>query len=68
MLTDPPPGAAEMLQAFRPVLEREVFFLGGARGPVRRWPLPDFFDGLATAELHSMVETNPATEKSRVQP
>jgi len=49
MLKDPPSGVAEMLQAFRPVLEREVFLLGGARGPVRRWPLPDFFDGLETA-------------------
>src|SRR4030095_3857850 len=48
MLKDPPPGAAQMLQALRPVLEREVFLLGGARGPVRRWPLPDFFDGLET--------------------
>jgi LmbE family N-acetylglucosaminyl deacetylase len=45
-LKDPPVGVAEMLKAFRPVLEREVFLLGGARGPVRRWPLPDFFDGL----------------------
>jgi hypothetical protein len=33
MLKNPPPGAAQMLQAFRPVLEREVFLLGGARGP-----------------------------------
>ena len=40
-----------MLRAFRPVLEREVFVLGGARGPVRRWPLDDFFDGLETADL-----------------
>ena len=43
-----------MLQTFRPVLEREVFLLGGVRGPVRRWPLADFFDGLETVELHSM--------------
>jgi N-acetyl-1-D-myo-inositol-2-amino-2-deoxy-alpha-D-glucopyranoside deacetylase len=35
MLKNPPPVAAQMLQAFRPVLEREVFLLGGARGPVR---------------------------------
>jgi N-acetyl-1-D-myo-inositol-2-amino-2-deoxy-alpha-D-glucopyranoside deacetylase len=56
MLENPPPGAAQMLQAFRPVFEREVFLLGGARGPVRTWPLPDFFDGLETAELHSMVD------------
>ena len=56
MLTNPPPGAAQMLLAFRPVLEREVFLLGGACGPVRHWPLEDFFDGLETAELHSMVD------------
>ena len=48
MLPHPPPGAAEILRAFRPVFEREVFVLGGARGPVPRWPLPDFFDGLNT--------------------
>jgi hypothetical protein len=48
MLKDPPPGAAQMLQAFRPVFEREVFLLGGTRGPVPRWPLADFFDGLET--------------------
>jgi N-acetyl-1-D-myo-inositol-2-amino-2-deoxy-alpha-D-glucopyranoside deacetylase len=53
MLKNPPPGVGQMLQAFRPVLEREVFLLGGARGPVGRWPLPDFFDGLETAELQS---------------
>jgi N-acetyl-1-D-myo-inositol-2-amino-2-deoxy-alpha-D-glucopyranoside deacetylase len=56
MLKNPPPGAAQMLQAFRPVFEREVFLLGGARGPVRAWPLPDFFDGLETA-VHPMVDT-----------
>jgi LmbE family N-acetylglucosaminyl deacetylase len=52
MLTNPPPGIAHMLQAFRPVLEREVFLLGGTRVPVRRWPLEDFFDGLETTALH----------------
>jgi hypothetical protein len=65
--TDPPPGAAPMLQAFRPVFEREVFLLGGARGPIRRWPLTDCFDGLETAEVPSMVETSPAAEKSLAQ-
>jgi LmbE family N-acetylglucosaminyl deacetylase len=60
MLKNPPAGVAQMLQAFRPVLEREVFLLGGARGPVRRWPLPDFFDGLETAKLRSMEDTSPA--------
>jgi hypothetical protein len=43
--------ASPMLRAFRPVLEREVFLLAGARGPVPRWPMPDFFDGLEAAEL-----------------
>lgn len=47
--------ASPMLQAFRPVLEREVFVLGGARGPIPRWPMPDFFDGLNTADLQSNV-------------
>ena len=51
MLNNPPPAVAQMLQAFRPVMEREVFLLGGARGPITRWPLADFFDGLATAAL-----------------
>jgi N-acetyl-1-D-myo-inositol-2-amino-2-deoxy-alpha-D-glucopyranoside deacetylase len=51
MLKNPPPGAARILQAFGPVLEREVFMLGGVRGPVSRWPLEDFFDGLETAEF-----------------
>jgi LmbE family N-acetylglucosaminyl deacetylase len=41
----------QMVRAFRPVFEREVFVLGGARGAVPRWPLPDFFDGLETAVL-----------------
>jgi LmbE family N-acetylglucosaminyl deacetylase len=48
MLESPPPGIAEMLRAFRPVLLREVFLLGGVRGAIPRWPLADFFDGLAT--------------------
>ena len=51
MLKNPPSSAAPMLRAFGPVLEREVFLLGGARGPVQTWPLPDLFDGLETAEL-----------------
>ena len=60
MLKDPPPGAAGMLQAFRPVLEREVFLLGGSRGPIQRWPLTDFFDGLETAEWQGPLDTIPA--------
>jgi N-acetyl-1-D-myo-inositol-2-amino-2-deoxy-alpha-D-glucopyranoside deacetylase len=49
MLNDPPFPVARMMQAFRPVFEREVFVLGGARGPVSKWPLSDFFDGLEVA-------------------
>jgi N-acetyl-1-D-myo-inositol-2-amino-2-deoxy-alpha-D-glucopyranoside deacetylase len=51
MLSSPPPGAREMLDAFRPVLEREVFVLGGTRIPVTRWPLRDFFDGVQSENL-----------------
>jgi N-acetyl-1-D-myo-inositol-2-amino-2-deoxy-alpha-D-glucopyranoside deacetylase len=53
-LKNPPLPAAQMLRAFRPVLEREVFVLGGTRGPVRRWPLEGFFDGLDAAELNEI--------------
>ena len=42
-----------LVRVFRPVLEREVFVLGGARGAVPRWPLHDFFDGLETAAIDS---------------
>jgi LmbE family N-acetylglucosaminyl deacetylase len=59
-LKDPSPPAAHMLRAFGPVLEREVFILGGTRGPVRRWPLEDFFDGLETAELNEIGTAAPA--------
>jgi len=51
MLHSPPQGVAQMLHAVRPVLQREVFLLGGARGAIRRWPLADFFDGLETTTL-----------------
>jgi LmbE family N-acetylglucosaminyl deacetylase len=44
-----------VLAAFLPVFEREVYVLAGARGPVPRWPMPDFFDGLETAELSRMI-------------
>jgi N-acetyl-1-D-myo-inositol-2-amino-2-deoxy-alpha-D-glucopyranoside deacetylase len=62
MMKSPPPGAAYMLEAFRPVLEREVFVLAGARGPVSRWPLEDFFDGLQTAELDPARSESQLTE------
>jgi N-acetyl-1-D-myo-inositol-2-amino-2-deoxy-alpha-D-glucopyranoside deacetylase len=64
MLKNPPPGIAQMLQAFRPVMEREVFILGGARGPVRRWPLQDFFDGLDTADFRSIANGSRAADVS----
>jgi N-acetyl-1-D-myo-inositol-2-amino-2-deoxy-alpha-D-glucopyranoside deacetylase len=54
MLKNPPPPAAHMLRAFRPVLEREVFVLGGTRASVKRWPLDDFFEGLETADLREI--------------
>jgi LmbE family N-acetylglucosaminyl deacetylase len=46
MLSCPPPGAREMLDAFRPVFEREVFVLGGTRMSTPHWPLRDLFDGV----------------------
>jgi LmbE family N-acetylglucosaminyl deacetylase len=49
MVSNPPPAVAQMLRAFQPVMEREVFMLAGTRGPIARWPLADFFEGLATA-------------------
>jgi LmbE family N-acetylglucosaminyl deacetylase len=51
MLHNPPFGIAQMLKAFRPVLEQEVFMLGGTRGPIGRWPLDDLFDGLESSQL-----------------
>jgi LmbE family N-acetylglucosaminyl deacetylase len=51
MLSSPPAAIREMLDAFRPVFEREVFVLGGTRIPTRRWPLADFFDGVTSAEF-----------------
>jgi N-acetyl-1-D-myo-inositol-2-amino-2-deoxy-alpha-D-glucopyranoside deacetylase len=54
MLRNPPPPVAQMMAAFRPVLEREVFILGGTRVPATTWPLQDLFAGLETAELLSL--------------
>jgi len=51
MLSAPPPGAREILDALHAVFEREVFVLGGSRIPTTRWPLSDFFDGVESAEL-----------------
>lgn len=46
MLSDPPPDAARVLAAFRPVMEEVAFVLGATRAPVLRWPLRDLFEGL----------------------
>jgi LmbE family N-acetylglucosaminyl deacetylase len=46
MLRDPPPEQAARLHAFAPIMEHELFILGGTRGPVPRWPLRDLFDGV----------------------
>jgi hypothetical protein len=45
-LRDPPPEQARRLNGFAPIMQHEVFTLGGTRGPVPQWPLRDFFDGL----------------------
>jgi N-acetyl-1-D-myo-inositol-2-amino-2-deoxy-alpha-D-glucopyranoside deacetylase len=55
MLSSPPPGAREMLDAFRPVFEREVFLLGGTRISTPHWPLRDLFDGIHSAQLGSFA-------------
>jgi N-acetyl-1-D-myo-inositol-2-amino-2-deoxy-alpha-D-glucopyranoside deacetylase len=47
MLTNPPADQARRLRAFRPIMEEEVFVLGGARGPIARWPLESLFDGVS---------------------
>lgn len=61
MLGHPPPGVAEMLQAFRPVLEREAFLLGGTRAATARWPLRDLFDGV---RIPASMAPEPAGEVS----
>ena len=70
MLQSLPPPAAQMLRAFQPIVEREVFVLGGTRGPVPRWPLADFFDGLETADFRDVAATaargNKRTPSGRV--
>ena len=51
MVSSPPAVRPEMLEAFHPVFEREVFVLGGTRIPISWWPLNDFFDGMTSAEF-----------------
>jgi len=46
-MDDPPAGRpAAFMAAFAPMLDREVYLLGGTRAAVPRWPLADAFDGL----------------------
>jgi hypothetical protein len=54
MLSDPPPAIRPMLEAFRPVLTREVFVLGATRVAAPHWPLADFFDGLEGSPSHGL--------------
>lgn len=49
LLRNPTPPAEGMLRAFRPAFEHENFVLGGTRGAVPHWPLPDLFDGIPGA-------------------
>lgn len=51
MVHNPPPPVAQTLSTFRPVMEREVFMLGGTRRPIAQWPLGDFFEGLENTRL-----------------
>jgi N-acetyl-1-D-myo-inositol-2-amino-2-deoxy-alpha-D-glucopyranoside deacetylase len=50
MVSHPSTGARDMLDAFRPVFEREVFVLAGTR-IATAWPLSNFFDGMTSVEL-----------------
>jgi N-acetyl-1-D-myo-inositol-2-amino-2-deoxy-alpha-D-glucopyranoside deacetylase len=46
-MADPPPGRPAAIQAaFTPMLDREVYLLGGTRTTIPRWPLAGPFDGL----------------------
>jgi len=55
MVHNPPPSVAQILRTFRPVMEREVFMLGGTRGPIAHWPLADFFEGLENTRVERPV-------------
>jgi hypothetical protein len=55
MVHNPPPPVARILSTFRPVMEREVFMLGGTRGPIAQWPLGDFFEGLENTRLERPI-------------
>jgi len=55
MVHNPPPQVAQILSTFRPVMECEVFMLGGTRRPIAQWPVGDFFDGLENARLERPI-------------
>jgi N-acetyl-1-D-myo-inositol-2-amino-2-deoxy-alpha-D-glucopyranoside deacetylase len=55
MVHNPPPPVAQILSTFRPVMEREVFMLGGTRAPIAQWPLGDFFEGLENIRLERPI-------------
>jgi N-acetyl-1-D-myo-inositol-2-amino-2-deoxy-alpha-D-glucopyranoside deacetylase len=43
----PPPGRPALIrQSFAPMLDREVYLLGGTRAAIPRWPLAGAFDGI----------------------
>jgi N-acetyl-1-D-myo-inositol-2-amino-2-deoxy-alpha-D-glucopyranoside deacetylase len=56
MLENPPTGIAKMLEAFRPVFEREAFLMGGTRVAVPTWPLADLFDGIESRPLPRVAQ------------
>lgn len=46
-VNDPPPGRPTLIrQSFGPMLDREVYLIGGTRAAIPRWPLADAFDGI----------------------
>jgi LmbE family N-acetylglucosaminyl deacetylase len=47
-MADPPPGRpAAVMAAFGPLLDREIYLLGGTRTALPHWPLAAAFDGLS---------------------
>ena len=46
ILRNPPPPVQGMLQAWRGVMTKEVFMLGGVGSAVPHWPLQELLDGL----------------------
>jgi N-acetyl-1-D-myo-inositol-2-amino-2-deoxy-alpha-D-glucopyranoside deacetylase len=51
-MADPPSGRPAAIQAaFTPMLDREVYLVGGTRTAIPRWPLAGAFDGLDVASV-----------------